>query len=86
MGEAENSVSAFFEKVAAVWGAGDTFATCVKAGAQQRVATATANASRYISGLRPDHRFGTPSVVVNGAIINISDEGWLDQALSANRR
>jgi protein-disulfide isomerase len=67
-------------------GAGDTFATCVKAGAQQRVATATANASRYISGLRPDHRFGTPSVVVNGAIINISDEGWLDQALSANRR
>jgi uncharacterized protein (TIGR02246 family) len=27
MGEAENSVSAFFEKVAAVWGAGDTFAT-----------------------------------------------------------
>lgn len=66
--------------------AGDGFARCVQAGAQQRVATATENASRYISGLRPDHRFGTPSVVVNGALVNISDEGWLDQALSGTRR
>ncbi|HEX4102286.1 MAG TPA: thioredoxin domain-containing protein [Pseudonocardiaceae bacterium] len=67
-------------------GAGPAFAGCVQAGANQRVATATANASHYISGLRPDHRFGTPSVVVNGAIIDISDEGWLDQALNATRR
>jgi hypothetical protein len=59
---------------------------CVQAGAKQRVATATTNARQYISGLRPDHRFGTPSVVVNGAIVDISDEGWLDQALSATRR
>ncbi|MDQ2791148.1 MAG: hypothetical protein DLM60_14735 [Pseudonocardiales bacterium] len=67
-------------------GAGDAFTGCVQAGAKQRVTTATANAGQYIRGLRPDHRFGTPSVVVNGAIIDISDEGWLDQALSANRR
>lgn len=67
-------------------GAGDSFARCVQAGAQPRVATATEIASRYISGLRPDHRFGTPSVVVNGALIDINDEGWLDQALSGARR
>jgi protein-disulfide isomerase len=67
-------------------GAGDSFAGCVQAGAQQRVTTATTNAGNYIRGLRPDHRFGTPSVVVNGAIIDISDEGWLDKALSATQR
>lgn len=67
-------------------GAGDSFARCVQAGAQQRVKTATENASRYISGLSTDHRFGTPSVLVNGALINwSSDPGWLDQALSGTR-
>ncbi|MBV9164326.1 MAG: thioredoxin domain-containing protein [Pseudonocardiales bacterium] len=67
-------------------GAGDSFARCVQAGAQRRVATTTENASRYISGLRPDHRFGTPSVVVNGALVDITNAGWLDQVLSGNQR
>jgi protein-disulfide isomerase len=78
--------SAQLQQLGRSLGAGDAFAGCVQTGAKQRVATATENASHYISGLRPDHRFGTPSVVVNGALIDISDEGWLDQALSGPRR
>jgi protein-disulfide isomerase len=67
-------------------GAGDGFARCAQADASRRVTAATENASRYISGLRSDHRFGTPSVVVNGAFIDLSNEGWLDQALNGARR
>ncbi|MGH3837782.1 MAG: DsbA family protein [Pseudonocardiaceae bacterium] len=67
-------------------GAGDSFASCVQAGADRRVAASTEIAKRFISGLRPDGRFGTPTVVVNGALADISDEGWLDQALSGARR
>jgi protein-disulfide isomerase len=78
--------SAQLQQLGRSLGAGDDFTGCVRAGAKQRVATATQNASRYISGLRPDHRLGTPSVVVNGALVDLSDEGWLDQALSASRR
>lgn len=78
--------SAQLQQLGRSLGASDAFMGCVQAGAKQRVATATTNARQYISGLRPDHRFGTPSVVVNGAIVDISDEGWLDQALSATRR
>ncbi len=67
-------------------GAGDGFARCVQAGTDRRVAAATEIARRYVSGLRPDGRFGTPSVVVNGKIVDIGDVGWLDQALSGARR
>lgn len=67
-------------------GAGDSFASCVQASADQRVVAATESATRYISGLRTDGQFGTPSVVVNGKIADIDDEGWLDKALSSARR
>jgi protein-disulfide isomerase len=67
-------------------GAGDSFASCVQAGADQRVAAATESARRYISGLRPDGRFSTPSVLVNGALTDLNDEGWLDKALNSARR
>ncbi|HEV7452899.1 MAG TPA: thioredoxin domain-containing protein [Pseudonocardiaceae bacterium] len=66
--------------------ASDGFAPCVQAGADRRVAAATEIARRYVSGLRPDGRFSTPSVVVNGAVVDITDEGWLDKALSNARR
>jgi protein-disulfide isomerase len=66
-------------------GAGDGFARCVQAGNDRRVAGATEIARRYVSGLRPDGRFGTPSVVVNGKIVDTDDQGWLDQALSGTR-
>ncbi|MGH3719452.1 MAG: DsbA family protein [Pseudonocardiaceae bacterium] len=67
-------------------GAGGGFEGCVQTGAQQRVAADTQAASRYISGLSPEHQFGTPSVLVNGSLIKITDTGWLDQALSGTRR
>ena len=69
--------SAQLQQLGRALGAGDNFTRCVQAGPQPRVATATETASRYISGLRPDHRFGTPSVVVNGALIGdpIGDTG-----------
>ncbi|MGH3927631.1 MAG: DsbA family protein [Pseudonocardiaceae bacterium] len=67
-------------------GAGDSFASCLQAGADRLVAASTEIARRFISGLRPDGRFGTPSVVVNGRLADIDDQGWLDQALSAARR
>lgn len=78
--------SAQLQQLGRTLGAGDRFASCVQAGAERRVAAATATASRYISGLRPDHQFGTPSVVVNGAFVDLGAEGWLDQALSGTRR
>jgi protein-disulfide isomerase len=68
-------------------GAGDGFANCVQAGADQRITTATDNASKYISGLRSDHMFGTPTVLVNGAVVeDVADGTWLDQALSGAHR
>lgn len=67
-------------------GAGDAFARCVQAGAEQRVATATNSARQYISGLHPDGRFGTPTVVVNGTLIDIRDEAWLDKVLTPSTR
>ncbi|MGH3773397.1 MAG: DsbA family protein [Pseudonocardiaceae bacterium] len=77
--------SAQLQQLGRSLGAGDSFAGCVQAGARQRVAAATDAASRYISGLRSDHQFGTPSIVVNGAVIDIGNAGWLDQALSGPR-
>ncbi len=67
-------------------GAGDGFARCVQTDATPRITATTENARRYISGLRSDRRFGTPSVVVNGAVVDLGNDGWLDQALSGTRR
>jgi protein-disulfide isomerase len=67
-------------------GASDGFTRCVQAGNDRRVAGATEIARRYVGGLRADGRFGTPSVVVNGKIVDTGDRGWLDQVLSGARR
>jgi len=68
-------------------GAGPDFASCVQTGAAQRVTTVTDNASQYISGLRADHEFGTPAVLVNGAVVEDPFDGlWLDKALSSAQR
>jgi protein-disulfide isomerase len=78
--------SAQFQQLSRDLGAGDSFASCMQAGTDRRVAASTEIARRFISGLRPDGRFGTPSVVVNGKLADIGDPGWLDQALSGARR
>lgn len=74
--------SAQLQQLGRSLGAGGGFARCVQVGAQQRIAADTDAASKYISGLRSDHEFGTPSVLVNGKLIDISNPSWLDQALS----
>lgn len=66
-------------------GAGDGFARCIQDGAAQRVTAATEQAREYLSRLRPDGRLGTPTVLVNGAVADTGDPGWLDEALGAAR-
>ena len=67
-------------------GTGDAFAGCMQAGTDRRVAASTQIARLFVSCLGTDGRFGTPSVVVNGTLIDIGDPGWLDQALSRAQR
>lgn len=76
--------AAQLQQLGTTLGAGKGFTSCMQSGAnQQRIATATDNANNYISGLRSDHLFGTPTVLVNGKIVpDISTSQWLDQALS----
>ncbi|MGH3766258.1 MAG: DsbA family protein [Pseudonocardiaceae bacterium] len=79
--------SADLQNLGRALGAGDGFARCVQTDATPRITAATETASRYISGLKSDHRFGTPSVVVNGKIVDNPFTGpWLDQALSGASR
>lgn len=78
--------SAQLQQLASDLGAGDAFAGCMQAGTDRRVVASTEIARRFIGGLHPDGRFGTPSVVVNGTLIDIGDPGWLDQALSRAQR
>jgi protein-disulfide isomerase len=78
--------SAQLQQLARDLGAGDGVAGCMQAGSDRRVAASTEIARRFIGGLRPDGRFSTPSVVVNGTLIDIGDQGWLDQALSRAQR
>ena len=66
-------------------GAGADFARCVQDGDGSRVTAATADARERLSRLRPDSRFGTPTILVNGEIVDPGDQGWLDEALGAAR-
>jgi len=79
--------TAQLQQLGTALGAGNGFSNCVQTGADERIATATDNASKYVSGLRSDHLFGTPTVLVNGAVVADVTEGqWLDQALSGAPR
>jgi protein-disulfide isomerase len=79
--------TAQLQQLGTALGAGKDFSNCVQTGADQRIATATDNASKYVSGLRSDHLFGTPTVLVNGAVVaDVTDGQWLDQALSGAPR
>ncbi|HET9257454.1 MAG TPA: thioredoxin domain-containing protein [Pseudonocardiaceae bacterium] len=81
--EAPAYTVAQLQQLGTTLGAGPDFAKCVQAGAGQRVSTATDNADKYISGLRADHEFGTPSVLLNGAVVlNPFNTQWLDKALA----
>lgn len=66
-------------------GADEDFARCVQDGDRRRVAAATEQAREYLSGLRSNARLSTPTILVNGAITDTGDPGWLDEALGAAR-
>ncbi|HEY2764682.1 MAG TPA: thioredoxin domain-containing protein [Pseudonocardiaceae bacterium] len=76
--------SAQLQQLAGGLGAGDHFGHCVQDGGQ-RVADATDHARQHLGGLRPNGQFGTPTILVNGAIANVNKAGWLDEALGAAR-
>lgn len=76
--------SAQLVQLGSALGAGADFARCVQ-GDHERVAEATDQARQYVSARRPDGRFGTPTILVNGAVADTSEPGWLDDALGAAR-
>lgn len=77
--------SAQLEQLGRDLGAGDGFARCLQAGDGQRVAEATDNARERLSELRPEDRFRTPTILVNGEVTDVGDQSWLDEALGAAR-
>lgn len=77
--------SAQLEQLGRDLGAGDGFARCLQAGDAQRVADATDDARERLSKLRPEDRFGTPTILVNGEVTDPGDQGWLDEVLEAAR-
>lgn len=76
--------SAQLQQLGAALGAGPDFARCAQ-GDHQRIAAATDQARDYLSSRRPDGRLGTPTILVNGAVTDTSEPGWLDEALGAAR-
>lgn len=63
-------------------GAGDGFARCLRdTGTDRRVTAATQQARQRIAELRGDGLVGTPTVLVNGQMVDPGDLEWLDRAL-----
>lgn len=77
--------AAQLQQLGGALGAGPDFARCVATDHDERITRATEQARQMLSERRPDGRFGTPTVLVNGAIVDTSDPGWLDEALGAAR-
>lgn len=64
-------------------GADAAFGECVASGANtDAVATATANAEQDATAA-PGGQFGTPTVVVGGAKVDLGDTSWLQTAIAA---
>ncbi len=72
------------QQLADTLGAGDHFTRCVQDGGQ-RITDTTDHARQHLGKLRPDGRFGTPTILVNGAFADPSKQGWLDDALGGAR-
>lgn len=68
-------------------GAGDGFARCVRdTETEQRVTAATQQARQRIAELRGDGLVGTPTVLVDGRMIDPGDPEWIDRALGGTGR
>jgi protein-disulfide isomerase len=64
-------------------GATGDFAGCVRAGANQAAVAALTRATVADQALRHDGAFGTPTVTVNGGLVDVNDTAWLQSAIAA---
>lgn len=64
-------------------GAGDDFAACVTGGGDPSAILAATEAAAADPALTPDGSFGTPTVAVGGAKVDVGDEEWLQNAIAA---
>lgn len=63
-------------------GAGPEFSTCVTGGTHAADVAAATDAALADPIAAPGGRFGTPTVVANGAVVNTSDSNWLTSLLA----
>ncbi len=66
-------------------GARGGFAECVLSGANSAAVAAETEAAASDPALLSNGRFGTPTVAVDGAKVDISDPGWLQDGIAAGR-
>lgn len=64
-------------------GAGDDFAGCVRSGSDAQEVAAATQAAETDPVLRGANGFGTPTVVVDGRKIDVTDGEWLTNAIAA---
>ena len=64
-------------------GATGDFAGCVRTGANQATVAAQTRAALADPALRRDGAFGTPTVTVSGALVDVNDTAWLQNAIAA---
>lgn len=68
-------------------GADGGFARCIRdEGTEQQVTAATRQARQRIAELRGDGLVGTPTVLVDGRMVDPGDPEWLDRALGGTGR
>ncbi|MDN5749997.1 MAG: thioredoxin domain-containing protein [Pseudonocardia sp.] len=63
-------------------GAGGDFAACVTGEANEDAVTAETEAAVANPALRRNGSFGTPTVTVDGALVEVNDPGWLQNAIT----
>ena len=66
-------------------GAKGDFASCVTSGANAAAVAAETAAAESNPALQTDGTFGTPTVAINGAKVDINNPNWLQDAISAGR-
>ncbi|MGH3612257.1 MAG: DsbA family protein [Pseudonocardia sp.] len=64
-------------------GAGDDFAECVRSGSNAQEVAAATQAAETDPVLRGANGFGTPTIVVDGRKIDVTDGEWLTNAIAA---
>ena len=65
-------------------GAKGDFATCVNSGTNSASVTAETNAAAATPALQTDGQFGTPTVAINGAKVDLNNSNWLKDAIAGH--